>query len=70
MGLDIIILFAGVILGIALHIIFGKKPTPAGYLNIVESNEPGENPYLFLDLDISVNAMQKEKYVTFKISLK
>lgn len=66
----ILMLVIGLIAGYILRILIAKKPKSAGYLVIVDSNEPGENPYLFLDPDITPYEMKKEKYVTFKISLK
>lgn len=71
MGVDVLIaLVFGILFGVVIRSAFIHKPTPAGYLNIVESNEPGEDPYLFLDPDITVKDMQKSEYVIFKVSLK
>lgn len=58
----------GIIVGLVLKIIF--KPKSMGYLNIVNSNEPGEGPYLFLDLDMTVDYIRQQKYATFIVSQK
>ena len=71
MGIDVLLaLVIGILLGAVFRSVFIHKPKPAGYLNIVESNEPDEDPYLFLDPDITVQEMRKEEYVIFKISQK
>lgn len=63
----------GCILGVSICVLFGKKPkepTVCGFLNVFESDEPGENPYLFLDLDVTPQYISKQQLVTFKVSLK
>ena len=56
--------------GIVFTKLVEKKPKVFGYLNVFNSTEDGEDPYLFLDLDIPPNQISKEKYVTFIVSLK
>ena len=63
-------LIVGIILGIILTKKLEKKPKIFGYLNVYESTEPGEDPYLYLDLDIPTKYICREKYVVFKVSLK
>lgn len=60
----------GIIIGVIVKTIFNKKPVSMGYLNILNSNEPGENPYLYLDLDLSVDYIRQQKYATFTVSQK
>ena len=69
-GYIILAVAVGIILGIFLHKFFEKKPQTFGDLVIFESTEPGENPYIYVDWDIPPQRIYKEKYVTFKVSLK
>lgn len=68
----ILAFIGGIIVGLILEAFFGKKPKPVsmGYLNIVNSNEPGEGPYLSLGLDVSVDYIRQQEYATFKVSQK
>lgn len=60
----------GLIVGLIIKTIFKTKPVSMGYLNIVNSPEPGENPHLYLDLDNTVDYIRQQKYATFKVSQK
>ena len=60
----------GIIIGFIIGVIFKNKPKSMGYLNIINSNEPGERPYLFLDLDMTVDYIRQQKYATFIVSQK
>ena len=64
-----IIFIGGLILGaLFTHIFFRIRA--AGTLRIIESTEPEEQPYLFVELNRSVHEVSKCKQVTFNISLK
>ena len=63
-------LIIGLILGIVLTKKFEKKPKTFGDLVIFESTEPGEEPFLYVDWDMSPRQIYNEKYVIFKVSLK
>lgn len=69
-GYIILALAVGAIIGIFLTKKFERKPRTFGYLNVYESTEPGEDPFLYLDLDIPTKYICNEKYVTFIVSLK
>lgn len=60
----------GLIVGLIIKTIFKTKPKSIGYLNIINSLEPGEGPYLSLGLDVSVEYIRQQEYATFKVSQK
>ena len=60
----------GLIVGIIFTRLSAKKPKVFGYMHVIDSDEPGENPYCFVDYDISPKELSKEKYVTFIITCK
>ena len=60
----------GLMVGLIIKTIFKNKPKSIGYLNIVNSPEPGEGPYLSLGLDVTVDYIRQQKYATFKVSQK
>ena len=60
----------GFVIGVIVARLLIKKPVLFGFLNVFESTEPGEDPYLFLDLDVPPKQLYNEKYVTFEVSLK
>lgn len=66
----IIVCVFGIILGAAFTKLVAKKPKVSGFLHIYDSVENYEDPYVFLDPDITVQEMAKETYVTFIISHK
>lgn len=64
-----LIFIGGILLGSLFTYLLLRVRT-SGNLRIVESNEPGEQPYLFVELDRPVHEIRKCKHVTFNISLK
>ena len=60
----------GFIIGVVVTRLLIKRPVLFGFLNVFKPTEPGEDPYLFLDLDIPPTQLYNEKYVTFEVSLK
>lgn len=64
-----LIFISGIILG-SLFSNLLLRMRSAGTLRIVESNEPEEQPYLFVELDRPVYELRKCKQVRFNISLK
>lgn len=64
-----IMFIGGIILGSLLTYLFMRLRT-MGTLRIIESNEPGEQPYLFVELNRPVYDVSRRKHVTFDVSLK
>lgn len=64
-----IMLIGGIILGsLMTYILLRLRIT--GTLRIIDSNEPGEQPYLFVELNRPVYEVRQLKQVTFDVSLK
>ena len=64
-----IMLIGGIVLGSLFTYLLLRLKT-LGTLRVIESNEPGEPPYLFVELNQSVNEVIKRKHVIFDVSLK
>lgn len=62
----IIIFVIGMILGSAITVITLRKRS-FGSLRI-DTSDPNENPYIFLELSEDVNTIFQKKYITLKIN--
>ena len=60
---------AGLLVG-TIDTYFRKRSKTAGTLRLYYSDEPGGQPYLFVELDKPVREVCRHKIVSFKISLK
>ena len=67
--MDFVIFISGLIVGLII-MFFITRPKIMGTLRLYESDEPGEQPYLFVELGTSVYELRKRKHVSFKISQK
>jgi hypothetical protein len=67
--MNYLIFIAGVIVGLTI-MFFLTRPRIMGMLRLYESDEPGESPYLFVELNTPVYELRKHKHVYFKISQK
>ena len=67
--MDLIIIFGiGVLIGCILKIIIFRTRS-VGSLRI-DTSDPNDGPYLFLELSKDIGEIYRKKYVTFKVSLK
>lgn len=67
--MEYLIFVIGLIVG-SLIMYCLTHPKIMGTLRLYESDEPGEQPYLFVELGRPVDELSRHKYVHFKVSLK
>lgn len=64
----IIVFLAGVLLGTIIYAI-AVKTASVGTLRI-DRSDPEDSPYLFLELEKSINLIASKQYVIMKVNLK
>ena len=67
--MELIIIFGiGVLMGCILTMIIFQTRS-VGFLRI-DTSDPDDSPYLFLELSKDIEEIYRKKYVMFKVSLK
>lgn len=66
--MEIILILAGILIGVGLTALF-KHRKPTGYLR-VDDSDPSEKPYLFLELNESLESVTSKKYVVLEVKIK
>lgn len=61
------LLFLGIAIGIVITSLVGFLVKPPSVGTLLMRHIPGENPYLFLDLDKDVSYILSKKHVILKI---
>lgn len=67
--MEYVIFIIGLLIGSIITYFITRKKT-MGVLKFYESDEPGEKPYMFVELDKPVSEIRRRDKVCFKISLK
>lgn len=62
-------LFIGILLGVILTLVIVRR-SKSGVLRVCIPDDPEEPPYLFVDLDQSVDSICRKKQVIFTVSIK
>lgn len=63
----IIAFLAGFLCGFAVSCIKSSRKEPVGDLRI-DTSDPDDNPYLFLELSKDLNFVRRKKYITLKVN--
>lgn len=63
----IIAFLAGFSCGFAVSCIKSSRKEPVGDLRI-DTSDPDDNPYLFLELSKDLNFIRRKKYITLKVN--
>lgn len=63
----IIAFLAGFFCGFAVSCIKSSRKEPVGDLRI-DTSDPDDNPYLFLELSKDLNFVRRKKYITLKVN--
>lgn len=63
----IIAFLAGFLCGFAVSCIKLSRKEPVGDLRI-DTSDPDDNPYLFLELSKDLNFVRRKKYITLKVN--
>lgn len=63
----IIAFLAGFLCGFAVSYIKSSHKEPVGDLRI-DTSDPDDNPYLFLELSKDLNFVRRKKYITLKVN--
>lgn len=66
--MEIVTGVVGLIIGLTIPLLFRKRYD--GTLHIEPPLEPGEGPYLFLELETSVDKIKRSKKALFKVDIK
>lgn len=62
-----VIFFIGLLIGIAITVVIIRKHV-VGTLR-VDQSDPGDQPYLFLEMGKDLNAIYRKKYVLMKVKI-
>lgn len=66
--MKLLLFILGILIGIVIGILL-KKNKPVGSLKAVLDKDEGNKPYLFLELDRSVDDLYGKKTVVFRVEL-
>lgn len=62
-------LFIGIMIGAAVMFVLTHIPKKRIGTLRVDQSDPDDPPYLFLELDVNVDTVKKQKYVIFDVNV-